>query len=91
MYKKPPQTFGYCEYSETIRAFPANFLIAYKKGNAWVVDPDGACPKWMKNLTFKVVTSSWHARSNTTGKELLELINKEKNKIPSIINKIING
>ncbi len=42
---------SYCDYSNTIRQFPENYLIASKKENKWICEPDLAANK---KLIFKV-------------------------------------
>jgi len=73
--KKGKQTktrpiLGYCDYSETIRQMPENYLIAHKDGNAWKCEPDLAADK---ELCIKVFTEllNYESKWQTSGIELL--------------------
>lgn len=36
---------SFCSYSCTIRQFPQNYLMAYKRNGAWIMEPDLAADK----------------------------------------------
>ena len=61
---------GYCDYSETIRQMPENYLIAHKDGNAWKCVPDLAANK---ELCIKVFTEllNHESKYQASGLELL--------------------
>jgi hypothetical protein len=42
----------HCEYSDTIRQFPQNYLIAYRTFNSWKCEPDLAADKKIATRCF---------------------------------------
>ncbi len=46
---------SYEQGSETIRQLPQNYLIAYKKDNSWICEPDLAADKELANRVFNAL------------------------------------
>ena len=61
---------SFCDYSQTIRQMPQNYLIAAKRGNCWICEPDLAADK---NLCIRVFTEllNFESKYCQNGLELL--------------------
>lgn len=62
----------YCEYSDTIRQNPENYLICSRQYGAWICNPDLASNK---ELSIKVFTALFEYE-NKYEKDPLKLISK---------------
>lgn len=68
---KTPSLF-YCEYSDTIRQKPENYIICNRQLGAWVCNPDLASNK---ELSIKVFTALFEYE-NKYEKDALKLISR---------------
>lgn len=81
----------YETYSETIRQSPQNYLIAYKKDNRWIVDPDMQADE---DLCIKVFLERFnHSSLYGSGEFLIKKLGgrvvQSKNKTESKLKKLI--
>ena len=64
--------FCYCDKTETIRTLPSNYLVAYKRDQGWICDPDLAVPRKMSIACFTALLE--HRNKYGTGLNLLAAI-----------------
>ena len=75
------QTLIYCEYSETIRQMPENYLIAGKQFNKWVCEPDLAANMNLATAVFQTINHSHAYKYLATGNQIVEVATKLNERI----------
>lgn len=66
-------TYKYCEYSESIRQMPENYLIAHKSNRAWLCEPDLAANMDFATRVFRTINHSHANKYLATGEQIIEM------------------
>lgn len=65
----------YCDYSETIRQWPQNYMVASYHNKQWIVRPDMAVDIEVATKVFRYF-HSWEVQYNTPVSQIINDLNK---------------
>lgn len=73
------KTIGFCSYSNTIRQFPQNYMIAKFVQGVWVIDCDGAVDVNTGLMVSMAVMCTDGEKFNRDGNKLMNVIRDNYN------------
>lgn len=67
------KTYKYCEYSESIRQMPENYLVAHKSNGSWKCEPDLAADMEFCTKVFRTINHSHANKWLATGQQIIDM------------------